>query len=101
MSCFRCADCRSALWGFAGGPDRPCTTLHHLIVVLPQGRRGERCRPRRATEVANGYDLSLNRYKEVVHEEVEHLPPMEVLQTLAELEEQIQQGMKELKGMLG
>ena len=39
--------------------------------------------------------------KEVVHEEVEHLPPLEVLQTLAELEEQIQQGMKDLERMLG
>ncbi len=25
--------------------------------------------------VAQGYDLSLNRYKEVVHEEVAHRPP--------------------------
>jgi type I restriction enzyme M protein len=57
------------------------------------------CVPK-AEIAANGYDLSLNRYKEVIHEEVEHLPPLEVLQTLAELEEQIQQGMKELKGLL-
>jgi type I restriction enzyme M protein len=57
------------------------------------------CVPK-AEIAANGYDLSLNRYKEVVHEEVEHLPPLEVLQTLAELEEQIQQGMKDLEGML-
>jgi len=26
-----------------------------------------------------GYDLSLNRYKEVVHDEVEHRPPKEIL----------------------
>jgi type I restriction enzyme M protein len=57
------------------------------------------CVPK-AEIAANGYDLSLNRYKEVVHEEVEHLPPLEVLQTLTELEEQIQQGMKDLEGML-
>ena len=57
------------------------------------------CVPK-AEIAANGYDLSLNRYKEVVHEEVEHLPPLEVLQTLAELEEQIQQGMKDLNAML-
>lgn len=49
----------------------------------------------------NGYDLSLNRYKEVIHEEVEHVPPHEILATLAELEDKIQQGMKELKEMLG
>jgi len=49
----------------------------------------------------NGYDLSLNRYKEVVHEEVDHVPPQKILATLDELETKIQQGMKELKGMLG
>jgi hypothetical protein len=26
-----------------------------------------------------GYDLSLNRCKELVHEEVEHRPPLEIL----------------------
>lgn len=47
-----------------------------------------------------GYDLSLNRYKEVVHEEVEHSPPLEILAALSQLEAEIQQGMKELEGML-
>ena len=50
--------------------------------------------------VAQRYDLSLNRYKEVVHEEVDHRPPKEVLTELGKLEEEIQQGMKELEGML-
>ena len=48
----------------------------------------------------NGYDLSLNRYKEVVHEEVDHVPPQQILETLDDLEMKIQQGMKELKEML-
>ena len=68
----------------------------------------ERERPRTAQSfcvpkadiAAQGYDLSLNRYKEVVHEEVEHRPPKEILAELAKLEEEIQQGMKELEGML-
>jgi type I restriction enzyme M protein len=51
--------------------------------------------------VANGYDLSINRYKEVVHEEVEHLQPREILAKLAKLEDEIQAGMKALEGMLG
>ena len=51
--------------------------------------------------VANGYDLSINRYKEVVHEQVEYLPPREILAKLAQLEEEIQAGMKVLEGMLG
>jgi type I restriction enzyme M protein len=49
---------------------------------------------------ANGYDLSLNRYKEVVHEEINHASPKEILKNLAKLELEIQSGMKELEGML-
>jgi type I restriction enzyme M protein len=68
----------------------------------------ERERPRTAQSfcvpkadlVEQGYDLSLNRYKEVVHEEVAHRPPQEILADLATLEAEIQQGMKELGGML-
>lgn len=49
---------------------------------------------------AQGYDLSLNRYKEVVPEGIEHRAPSEILASLAKLEEEIQQGMKQLEGML-
>ena len=49
---------------------------------------------------AQGYDLSINRYKEVVHAAVEHLPPKEILAKLAKLEEEIQAGMKALEAML-
>ena len=54
----------------------------------------------KADLVAQGYDLSVNRYKEVVHEEVPHRPPKEILANLAKLELEIQRGMKELEGML-
>ncbi len=50
--------------------------------------------------VAEGYDLSLNRYKVLVHEEVQHRAPKEILAELAKLEAEIQKGMKELEGML-
>jgi type I restriction enzyme M protein len=68
----------------------------------------ERGRPRTAQSfcvtqadiAAQGYDLSLNRYKEVVHETTEHRAPKEILADLAKLEEDIQRGMKELEGML-
>ena len=56
---------------------------------------------RTADIAAQGYDLSLNRYKEVVHEEVEHRAPKDILVGLAKLEEEIQAGMKELEGMIG
>lgn len=49
---------------------------------------------------AQGYDLSLNRYKEVVHAVVQHRAPKEILAELAKLEAEIQQGMKDLQGML-
>jgi type I restriction enzyme M protein len=47
------------------------------------------------------YDLSLNRYKEVVHEEVEHVSPKEILAELQKLESEIQSGLDELEAMLG
>ena len=49
----------------------------------------------------NDYDLSINRYKEVVHAVSEHLPPKEILAKLEVLETEIQAGMKELEGLLG
>ena len=40
---------------------------------------------------AQGYDLSLNRYREVEHEEVEHRDPQVILAELMELEREIQE----------
>ncbi len=57
------------------------------------------CVPK-ADIVEQGYDLSLNRYKEVVYEDVEHRPPLEILNDLSLLEMDIQDGMKELEAML-
>lgn len=54
----------------------------------------------KADLATQGYDLSLNRYKEVVHAEVAHRPPGEILKALGQLEAEIQQGIKELEGML-
>jgi type I restriction enzyme M protein len=50
--------------------------------------------------VTHGYDLSLNRYREVLHKVVEHQTPREILAELAELEDEIQGGVKELLEML-
>jgi type I restriction enzyme M protein len=49
---------------------------------------------------AAGYDLSRNRYKEVVHVEVPHRAPKDILADLDRLEAEIQQGLKDLEGML-
>jgi type I restriction enzyme M protein len=53
------------------------------------------------TEIAAaGYDLSINRYKEVVHELTEHRPPKEIIAELRMLEKEIAEGLDELEGML-
>ena len=51
--------------------------------------------------VGNDYDLSINRYKEVAYEAVEHDSPRVILARLARLEEEIAAGRKELEGLLG
>jgi len=72
------------------------------------GEDGERQRPRTAQSfcvpkadiAAQGYDLSINRYKEVVHAVVEQEHPLDILAKLKKLEVEIQEGMAELEGML-
>ncbi len=97
-------------------------SLHPLPPPLGEGRGGgipsvheapgiyseELTRPRTAQSfcvpkadiVANGYDLSINRYKEVVHEQVQHRAPAEILAELKRLEDEIQLGMKKLLEMM-
>ncbi len=54
----------------------------------------------KAEIAAAGYDLSINRYKEVVHEEVEHRPPRRSSPNCA-IETEIAEGLEQLEGMLG
>ncbi|NEO34147.1 MAG: SAM-dependent DNA methyltransferase [Symploca sp. SIO3C6] len=49
----------------------------------------------------NGYDLSINRYKEVEYEEVVYEPPRVILQKLRDLEDEIRGDLDELEGLLG
>ena len=51
--------------------------------------------------VANDYDLSINRYKEVVHEEIVYRDPKEIIAELMVLEDEIKQGLADLDAMLG
>lgn len=68
----------------------------------------ERKRPRTAQSFcvpkadieANGYDLSLNRYREVVHAEVAHRKPAEIIAELKRLEGEIAAGTKALEDLL-
>ncbi len=54
----------------------------------------------KAEIAAAGYDLSINRYKEVVHEAAEHRPPKEIIAELMALESEIAEGLGELGRML-
>jgi type I restriction enzyme M protein len=85
---------------------------NNLPDVLARWRerdRSERDRPRTAQSfcvpkadiAAAGYDLSVNRYKEIVDVEVAHRAPAEILADLAKLEREIQDGMTELARTLG
>ena len=55
----------------------------------------------KAEIVENKYDLSLNRYKEIVHEEVQYDPPKVILARLKTLEAEIARDLEELEAMLG
>ena len=50
--------------------------------------------------VDNGYDLSINKYKQVEYKPVEYPPTSEILSELNALEQEISNGLKELEGMI-
>ena len=45
----------------------------------------------------NGYDLSVNKYKEIVYEEVEYDKPQVIMENIVKLEEEILSSLEELK----
>ena len=48
-----------------------------------------------------GYDLSINKYKEIEYEEIQYEAPSVILKKIQTLEEEIQYGLKELEKMIG
>ena len=48
----------------------------------------------------NGYDLSINKYKEIEYEEVHYDAPSVILERVKTLEKEITQGLEELERML-
>lgn len=79
------------------------------VLARWQNRGGERDRARtdksflvpKADIVAEGYDLSINRYKEVVREEVEYRPTADILTDVEELNGEIAEGVARLWEVLG
>ena len=78
------------------------------ILARWQDRAGEQARKRTEQSflvpkkdiAANDYDLSINRYKEIVYQEIEYDPPAVILDELDQLEAEIQRGLVELREML-
>ncbi|MEU0050747.1 class I SAM-dependent DNA methyltransferase [Streptomyces sp. NPDC006309] len=95
----------------AGGfveADHERNNLPDVLRRWTERETSERSRPRteqsftvpRAEIAANDYDLSINRYREVVHEEVEYPEPADLIENLKKLDAQIRAGLEELEGML-
>jgi type I restriction enzyme M protein len=82
--------------------------LPDILARWAQRDGEERRRPRTAQSfcvpkpdiISQGCDLSVNRYKEVVHDDVQHRSPKEILGELATIETEIQQEMRELEDLL-
>jgi len=82
--------------------------LPDVLQRWSQRSASERERPRTAQSfcvpkeeiAAAGYDLSLNRYKEVEHEAVDYDPPEVIIAQLREIEKEIADGLTELEEML-
>jgi len=49
---------------------------------------------------ANDWDLSINRYKEIVYEEIEYDAPAEIIAQIEQLDGERAEALKVLKGLL-
>ena len=47
-----------------------------------------------------GYDLSVNRYKEIEYEETDYKEPEEIIEELESIEVEIQEGLNKIKDLL-
>ncbi len=89
--------------------EHPKNNFPDVLARWHQHEGEERNRPRTAQSfcvskadiVERGFDLSLNRYKVVLHTAVTHRPPREILGDLANLELEIEKGIKDLERTLG
>lgn len=76
------------------------TGLETTIAEHSRARTDQSFLVPKADIVAQDYDLSINRYKEVVHDDVEHRDPLTILSDIEALENEIRRGHDELKAML-
>jgi type I restriction enzyme M protein len=105
----------SLLSGEKLGPRAKLSDLEHTRNNLPdiaarwaQRDAGERKRTRTAQSfcvpkadiVSGDYDLSINRYKKVLHEAAKYRQPSEIIAELRDVEKQIAEGIDALEAML-
>ncbi|MEZ4617744.1 MAG: class I SAM-dependent DNA methyltransferase [Caldilineaceae bacterium] len=76
------------------------TRWHNRAGEGERKRTDQSFRVPKAEIAGNDYDLSINRYKEIVYDEVAYDPPAVILDELDALEAEIQAGMAELRRML-
>lgn len=75
--------------------------FHHLDAEVDRKPTEQSFLVEKSAIVANDYDLSINRYKEVVYEKVEYEAPDVILNRLDELSLSIVSKMEELRGLIG
>ena len=75
--------------------------FHNLEAEEKRSRKEQSFFVDKADIVANDYDLSINKYKEVVYEKVEYESTETIIGKIDEIEQNIQQEMSELKKLLG
>jgi type I restriction enzyme M protein len=72
------------------------------VATLPQNDRRAKCFLVPADEIrANKYDLSISRYKEIEHKEIEYEKPEVIMKKVLELESAIRQDVDEIKRTIG
>jgi type I restriction enzyme M protein len=90
--------------------DHEKNNLPDVLMRWQERADAERERPRTAqsftvpkADIAKdgAYDLSINRYKETIHEEVEHESPKAIIAELKRLEAEIADGLEKLEEMVG
>ena len=96
--------------GFSLDDKRSPVTDNDIPDIIARFRNPEAEKGRRRTEksffvpkaeiVDNGYDLSINKYKEAEYKPVEYPPTGEIMAELRKLEREIGAAMDELEGML-
>ena len=74
--------------------------FHNLATETGRARTEQSFLVPREEIAANGYDLSINKYKKTEYVSVEYPPTREILAQLREIKVQISRGLEELEGMV-